>query len=414
MTTSTHVAGPGPVRIQMIDALRGSALAGIVLLHSIEHWDFMRYPENPPEWLRTLNGFTHDAGFFLFGGKAYGVFALLFGVSFFLLLGGWARRGQGSGGRFAWRLTVLACFGYLHGLIYCGDFLLMIALLGFPLILLNRLGTRALAWIAVALLLQLPSLAQTARVLFDSGNVAPQPYHWSLYGQLLPVFAEGSFFDVVRINMATGQLSRLMWNIETGRYTQMLGLFVLGLLLGRAGVLTDPSRARAFGQRALAWGAVGFAVLYPLKRMAAHAALGDMARYEVNNLAAAYCNVSQIALWVGAFILLWQTRPGGRVLALLAPYGRMTLTAYVMQSLIGAPLFYGYGLALYRHAGPFYSVFIGAAMVVAQCALAHLWFRHFLYGPLEWLWRSLTMLSFATPLRRREPAPAPAPVAALP
>lgn len=384
----------------MIDALRGSALAGILLLHSIEHWDFMRYPENPPDWLGTLNGYAHDAGFFLFGGKSYGVFALLFGVSFWLLLGGWARRGMGSGGRFAWRLTVLAGFGYVHGLMFCGDFLMVIALLGFPLILLNRLGARALAWIALGLLLQLPSVAQTARVLFDTGYVAPEPYHWSLYGRLWPVFSEGSFFDVVRINMVTGQLSRLWWTIETGRYTQMLGLFVVGLLLGRSGVLADPARARVWAMRALAWGAVGFVVLYPLKRIAAEAALEGMARYELNNLASAYCNIAQIALWVGGFVLLWQTRAGGRILALLAPYGRVTLTAYVTQTLVGAPLFYGYGLALYHHAGPFYSVLIGAVLLVAQCACAHLWLRHFHYGPLEWLWRSLTALSFATPLRR--------------
>ena len=60
-------------RLELVDALRGSALAGILLLHSIEHWDFTRYPQNPSEWLKPFNTAVHDLGFFLFGGKAYAV-----------------------------------------------------------------------------------------------------------------------------------------------------------------------------------------------------------------------------------------------------------------------------------------------------------------------------------------------------
>lgn len=386
-------------------------LAGILLLHSIEHWDFGHYPEHPPEWLRALNDFAHTAGFFLFGGKSYGVFALLFGVSFFLLLGGWARRGAGAGGRFFWRLVLLGGFGYLHGLVFCGDFLLIIALLGAPLILLNRLGNRALACVAVALLLQIPSLWHTARVVFD-GLQPPNPRHWAIYGQLGEVYSHGSLLDVTRTNFGTGQLARLWWTYETGRYTQMLGLFVVGLLLGRSHALEDPRRAARLAGRLLGAGAVGFAILYPLRRMVDHAGLQGMARYEAMNVANAYLNLAQIALWVGGFVLLWQIARSRRVLALLAPYGRMTLTGYVMQSLIGVPLFYGYGLALYRHLGPFFSVLLGMVLLVAQCAFAHVWLRHFHQGPLEWLWRSLTALSFSSPLRRR--APSPLPQAAVP
>jgi uncharacterized protein len=183
----------------------------------------------------------------------------------------------------------------------------------------------------------------------------------------------------------------------------MLGLFVVGLLLGRSRVFEDAARTLHLGKRALLWGAISFAVLYPVKWFAGHAALEGMARYEVNNLATAICNLSQILIWVGGFILLWQGSLARRILALLAPYGRMTLTGYVTQSLVGAPLFYGYGLALYNHLGPFFSVtVVGAGLLVAQIAFAHLWFRHFHYGPLEWLWRSLTALTLASPLRRRE------------
>jgi len=87
-------------RIEIVDALRGSALFGILLLHSIEHWDFLRYPVNAPDWLRNLDRNTHDIGFFLFGGKAYAIFALMFGLSFFLILDRWSAHGINFRGRF--------------------------------------------------------------------------------------------------------------------------------------------------------------------------------------------------------------------------------------------------------------------------------------------------------------------------
>jgi uncharacterized protein len=387
-------------RIDILDALRGSALLGILLVHSIEHWDFLRYPEHPPAWLQALNTQAHDIVFFLFSGKAYGVFAMMFGVSFFLILDRWSRRGIQFEGRFLWRLTVLAIFGYLNAIIYCGDVLLIIAVLGLPLVFLHRLGNRALTWISVALLLQLPSLWETGPVLFEQGYQPPQPHHWSIYGPLFNVYANGSFLDVTRANLWQGQAGRIWWTIETGRYMQMMGLMVCGLLLGRSRIFEDPARGVRLAKHALLWGLVGFVLFYPIKLHLGDWGLRGMRRHVTDNLVSSYCNLAQLAVWVGLFVLLYQWARARKALNLLAPYGRMSLTCYVTQGLVGVPLFYGYGLALYRYLGPFYSVFAGAAIFAGQCAFAHYWLRRFAYGPLEWLWRCFTFLSFATPMRK--------------
>lgn len=388
-------------RIALLDALRGSALLGILLLHSIEHWDFSRYPQNPPSWLRTLNAQAHDLGFFLFGGKAYAIFALLFGVSFYLILDRWAARNINFHGRFLWRLAVLAIIGYLHGIIYCGDILLVIAVLGVPLVFLHRLGNRTLAWISVALVLQIPSLWETGRVLFEPGYQPVQPRHWAIYGQLFNVYSNGSFLDVIKTNLWQGQWSRTWWTIETGRYTQMLGLFVWGLLLARARIFEDPARSVRLAKRALWWGAIGFALLYPVKLHLGDWGLRGINRYVADNLVSSYCNLAQMAVWAGGFVLLFQWAKARSVLSLLAPFGRMSLTCYVTQGLVGVPLFYGYGLALYRHLGPFYSVLLGVVLAVIQGLAAHLWLKRFHYGPLEWLWRCATFLTFQIPFRKR-------------
>ncbi len=387
-------------RIEIIDALRGSALLGILLVHSVEHWDFLRYPEHAPAWLTALDGQTHDIAFFLFGGKAYAIFAMMFGVSFYLILERWSQRGINFRGRFLWRLGVLAIFGYLHGIIYCGDILLVLAVLGAPLVFLYKLGNRTLVWMSVLLVLQIPSLWQVGRVLFETGYQPSQPYHWQIYGQLFGVYSHGSFLDVCATNLWQGQLSRIWWTIETGRYTQMMGLFVWGLLIGRSRVFADPARSVRLGRCALCWGLIGFAILYPVKSQLGAWGLKDLSRYETDNLVSSYCNLAQLAIWAGGFVLLYQWTKARAVLCLLVPYGRMSLTCYVTQALVGVPFFYGYGLALYRHMGQFYSILYGGAFFVMQCTLAHYWLKCFLYGPLEWLWRSCTFLTFATPMRR--------------
>jgi uncharacterized protein len=386
-------------RIDIIDALRGSALLGILLVHSVEHWDFPRYPVHPPTWLRTLDSKAHDIVFFLFSGKAYGVFAMMFGISFCLILDRWSQRGINFRGRFLWRLAVLAIFGYLNGIIYCGDVLLIIAVLGIPLVFLCKLGNRALAWISIVLMLQLPSLWQTGRVLFEPGFRPPQPHHWAIYGQLFDVYSNGSFLKVTTTNLWTGQLSRIWWTIETGRYTQMMGLMVWGLLIGRSRIYEDPSRCVRLGKRALLCGVIGFAIFYPIKLHLDAWGLKGMAKYETDNLVSSYCNLTQLTVWAGGFVLLYQWAKTRAVLRLLAPYGRMSLTCYVTQGWVGVPLFYGYGLALYRWLGPFYSILGGIALFAVQCTFAHLWLKRQAYGPLEWVWRSLTFLSFATPMR---------------
>ncbi|PTY06185.1 transporter [Opitutaceae bacterium EW11] len=398
---AAHKAPDPRSRIDLVDALRGSALLGILLIHSVEHWDFMRNPDHSAPWLATPDAFVRDSAFFLFGGKAYGIFALLFGVSFFLILDSWSRRGLRFEGRFLWRLSVLALFGYVHGLVYCGDILLIIAALGVPLVFLNRLGTRALLWISALLMLQIPSVYETVHVLLRPEYQPPRPLHWDLYGRLFGVYADGSLLDVLRVNLWTGQAAKTWWTIETARWLQMIGLFVWGLLLGREGVFENPIHAVRLARRALIAGVVGFAVLYPVKLHLGGWGLSGMRHHAVENLVSSYCNLTQLLVWAGGFTLLYQWGKARGLLRLLAPYGRMSLSCYVTQALIGVPLFYGFGLALFRFCGPFYSILIGGLIGVVQITAANLWLKRFNYGPLEWLWRALTFMDFNVPMRRR-------------
>lgn len=397
-------APASPSRINLVDALRGSALAGLFLVHCIEQFELGRRPEHSPAWLRALDGWTYDSTVFLFGGKAYAIFAMLFGLSFFLQLESAARRGEAYRGRFVWRLMVLAGIGYLDGLLFCGDILMIIAVLGLPLVLLTHASNRLIGLIAVLLLLQFPGIWTAGRVLFLD-YAPPRPVHWDLYGQFGEIFARGSFTEVIKANLTGGQTLRFWFTYESGRYLQMPGLFLCGLLLGRSRVFEDSARAMRFGRRALLFGALGFVVLYPLAHWGGALAPAGVARFTIRSLLGGYANLAQMLVWIGGFILLYHGTRAQRWLHWLAPYGRTSLTSYVTQGLVWVPFYYGFGLGMYQHLGATLSILAGLPFLVLQCGAAHVWLRHFRYGPLEWFWRSCTRGTFATPLRRAEPAP---------
>ena len=121
-------------RIDLLDVLRGFAIVSIMLLHSIEHFDVYYLPENLPLWMKSLDKIIWDSLFFLFGGKSYSIFALLFGVTYAIQLQRQKEKGQSFDGIFAWRMILLLGFGVLNSAFFQGDVLGIYAIIGLFLI----------------------------------------------------------------------------------------------------------------------------------------------------------------------------------------------------------------------------------------------------------------------------------------
>jgi len=88
--------------------------------------------------------------------------------------------------------------------------------------------------------------------------------------------------------------------------------------------------------------------------------------------------------------LRWITKEGNSRLKFLAPMGRMALTNYLMQTIIGITLYYGVGFGLGGNIGPAYFIPIGLGVYALQIAYSNWWLKYFNYGPVEWIWRQLT------------------------
>ena len=382
-------------RLDMIDALRGFALMGLFIVHAVEYYELY--------WFHApAHDAIHDWVFGLFAGKAFAMFALMFGVSFFIIMDRAAKRGVDFTGRFVWRLVVLFIIGFVDCLFYAGEVLQVLAVCGLILVPLNRLSWKWLLPIAVVALAEPVLIVELLRAMSDvSANFKPLSWDYPA----LPVFAHGTFAQVLTVNLWPATKWEFMW--EYGRIAQIIGLFLVGVLLGRVGFFHHPER---FGRGRRVGFVVAFCVavgMHFLRPEIAAALPGDKAHFLVSwlreDLVDSYQSLAAMTMWVLGFIELYQLKPLQAVQRLLAPVGRMTLTLYVAQNLICVPLYYGFGLAWYATIGQPKALLFGVCAFVAQVVFAHLWFKGFVYGPLEWVWRSATYLSLKVPfVRKRE------------
>lgn len=399
----THPSKLIKPRIQVVDALRGFALLGLCLIHGIEHFDLLIYPDTAPAAFQTLDPIAHGVVFFLFAGKAFAIFSFMFGLSFFIQMDRQAQRGIDFRWRFLWRLALLGLIGYVHGLLYCGDVLIIFAVLGVVLIPLDKLNSKMLLVLSMLLVANLPYLYQLFVVLGEP-TVDPRPYAvWDLYGKAFQVFSQGSFTDVIRFNASQGQLMKWGWYLQEGRIWQILGLFLWGMVAGRSRFFESTEEQSSLAKRILMISSLGFVILFIIKTNLDTFGLTENAGYLADKLVGSYANLMLTIVLITGFVLLHSLPWWQRRMNILAPLGRMSLSNYVGQSVVGVVFFYGFGLAMYQYFGQALSLAFAVVLISLMIWISRAWLRRFYYGPLEWIWRAATLTSLRVPFSRRQP-----------
>lgn len=380
-------------RITMVDALRGHALLGLFLVHCVERFEL--------HWLHPQPGPWFDGVFALFSGKAFAIFALLFGFSFATIMANERARGGDFTWRFAWRLALLFAIGTVHALVYRGDILQVLAAAGLLLIPFDRVRSdRLLLALAALLFLQLPLLLRAWAAAHGAAWAQADPLFFG--DSNLAALAHGSFAEALAANAGSGMIGKWSYYLETGRVVEIAGLFLLGVVIQRRGWFAEA------GRHAKGWSGVLIlsALVWALARWggpqllpsAPEAGVSPMARQSFEWAVDQWRALGATGFQVALFVLAWHG-PFGRWLGWLAAPGKMTLTLYVGQSFVAAPLLYGFGLGLWDDLSQAQLALAGIALFAAQAALAALWFRAWRYGPLEWLWRAATRTTLAVPFR---------------
>ena len=377
-------------RIEIADVLRGFAVMGITLIHFIERFSLNSFPEETNSLLLFTDRVIWDSVFFAFSGKAYCIFALLFGFSFFIQDNSQKGKGKEFRGRFAWRLVLLFFIACINSTLFPGEILILYALLGYVLIAVCRLSTRAVAFIAIILLLQPLEWGQVIYALINPDYVINAQFDAPYWEMVNTVQKEGSFLEMCKTAIWTGNIANMGWMILHGRITQTAGLFMIGMLIGRSKVFLYSEKNMSLWIKVFIIATISFFPMYGLIPILPDFITREALLVPCTLILKLLSNIALTGILFAGVILVYYLTKLRCVLHQLAPYGRMSLTNYLSQSLIGGFLFYNWGLGLYQHTGITVCFLMGIGVFFLQYFFCRWWLRTHRQGPLEWLWKKAT------------------------
>ncbi|MDO3390445.1 DUF418 domain-containing protein [Bacteroides sp. ET489] len=379
-------------RVEVADVLRGLAVMGIILLHSIEHFNFYSFPDTAGQsaWLAFTDKAVWDGLFFLLGGKAYAVFALLFGFSYFIQYDNQRMRGHDFRLRFCWRLILLFLIGNLNAMFFTAEVLVLYSLVGFILPLTCKMKDKWIFILACILLIQPLPLYYTLRACFDPAFVTPALPTGDLWGATFEVQSHGTFWETVRVNLWEGQLASLAWAWDNGRVFQTAALFLLGFLAGKRGLFLKENLK--IWNKVLCGSLLAFFPLYGLGNMLPGFIDNPSIRTPLLLIISSLYKFAFMLLLVSAILFAYYRTRLQRRLAQIVPYGRMSLTNYITQSIFGSLLFYNWGLGLHDDLGITASFLTGILLFILQFSFCRWWMAHHSHGPMEYLWKRATWL----------------------
>ena len=169
-------------------------------------------------------------------------------------------------------------------------------------------------------------------------------------------------------------------------------LFLAGILLGRRRMFYDEGDNLSFWKRVCWIALAAWVVLAQAYRYLPQLFDAAMARNSASTLLNMWKNFATMSFYVSGVVLLFYRTRCRKALLVMAPYGRMSLTNYLGQSIVGALLFYGFGLSLFDDCGHTVSFLMGAVLVVLQVLFSTWWLKGHRRGPFEQLWSSLTWI----------------------
>ena len=377
----------------ILDALRGIALLGIALANFPEFglWTFLSTEQQSAMPTAGVDEVVKFLQYLLVDGKFYSIFSVLFGLGFALILS------RHSLSLFWRRMMILAVIGLCHMMfLWSGDILFLYAVGGLLLSLLVRMSDKALLWTAAVLLTIVPVGLDALIEFFGVDFVGPFYNAWWAKAAEMGVNEENfaswlrdaDSYPQMFAFLIQGAYER-MWEFVSGhRLPKVLGLFILGYLIGKNRYYARMDRLPL--RRLLKWTlAIGLptSLVYAWSAtqgqpwgMTAHSAL-----YAVSVVPFAFTYIAGICL-----LYMHSYKNVKPAFTLFAASGRMALTSYISQSVIGIVLFYGVGMGLGTSMGLVTIEFIAFGAFVLMVFLCRLWLRWFLFGPLEWIWRLLT------------------------
>lgn len=396
--TATTDAALAPIRpserAEWLDALRGFALLGILLINVVA---FSGYAFMDPAtkaqlpWSgadKVLDYLVHA----LVEAKFYSLFSFLFGLGFSVQMQRAEARGGGFEAVYRRRLGWLLVFGLAHAfLVWFGDILNFYALMGFVLLWFRKLPARALLLSAIVILTA-PIWLYGIYLLYTLvAHVAPAtaPESSAAVRAIIDSYTHGGYTDVVQSN---SQIYAFAWVRRIYRFQllRVFGMFLLGAWAGKIGLPLARDTLRPLLRRWLLAGlAIGLPMNLAFAALGGNDALLPAGGKGLLSIALGSIGIPLLSLAYAAVFALYWRKPRGSGNLLVAS-GRMALSHYLGQSLVCVTLFYGIGFGLFGRTSYGTGMLIALAVFLALAMSCRAWLRFFSQGPMEALWRRLT------------------------
>lgn len=378
-------------RIEVVDALRGFAVMAIILVHNLEHFIFPVYPTDSPEWLNTLDHGVFNSVFSLFAGKAYAIFALLFGFTFYIQTNNQKKQGKDFGYRFLWRLVLLVGFATLNAAFFpAGDVLLLFAVVGLMLFFTRNWSDKAILITSIIFLLQPVEWYHYIASLINPAHQLPDLKVGEMYSEVTEYTKSGNFGEFILGNITLGQKASLFWAINAGRFFQTAGLFLLGFYIGRKQLFVSSEKNLRLWIKTLIVSAISFAPLYTLKELVMKN--DAIIQQSAGTAFDMWQKLAFTLVLVASFVILYPNNTFNKMVSNLRFYGKMSLTNYITQSIIGAFIYFPFGLYLAPYCGYTISLLIGIFTFLLQVRFCKWWLNKHKQGPLEYIWHKWTWI----------------------
>jgi uncharacterized protein len=383
-------------RIEVLDVLRGFAIFGILVVN-MEGFSSPGYRAEDGErlWTGLLDRLAESLIAHGAAGKFMIMFTVLFGLGFALQMQRSAARDLPFLRLQIRRLTILLLIGLAHAsLLWWGDILIDYALAGFLLLLFRGCRPRTILVWAIALnLLSFAELeVRTVQSLLGPGatagrdSSAPREASGSRARAQIEAYRDGTLGDVARRRVQDFlDHNREPYNVVPRR----LSFFLLGLFVGSLGILQDVPAHHARLRRVLTWSLLAGGVTHVGRLLLYLQGLPSWTR-ALRLPMSIVGNPAMACAYSVGLILLFEVPAWRARLTPLAAVGRTALSNYLLQSVVCTTIFYSYGLGLYGQVGPAAGLGLSVLIYAGQVAASVWWLGRFRFGPVEWLWRSLT------------------------
>lgn len=385
-------------RFIILDALRGFALLGICMANFPE---FSLYTFLSPEAAASMptavqDKITRYLLYIFVDGKFYTLFSLLFGIGFSIIIRNAERKGVNGFCIFYRRMGMLMLFGLLHLMfIWSGDILLLYALLGMLLPFFRQMpDKKLLGWALFFLILPIgvDLVCEITRTNLALPFIRLQETYCAEYGINGTNFAywlhDAEDYGTVFQFLVQGACVRMQEFIIGNRYFKVLGLFLVGFYIGRNRIYADLEGRKTLLVKVCR---LGLIIGLPCSLLYAWSSMGGHPLSDTLHSLFYFISVYPLGFaYAAGLCLLYLRVQSLSIWKWLAAPGRMALTNYIGQSVIGMFLFYGIGLGWGSTIGLLQTEVIVLAVFLFQMLFSRLWLSGFKFGPLEWIWRMLT------------------------